>query len=435
MFKQTQWLHAPKKTLLFFGIFTLLHLLSVVFVYKTNADVSPIQDALEYSLLGRNVLAGHGFALSPTPPFIPNLLRTPAYPLFLALAYWFEPSGLLAIIIQQIILLLSGWLLFKIFLHYKKATLGFIFTALFLLEPLQWMLSLQTMSETFFTFLATTVLYLVLTKLDSDKIVRVYFFSGLAGLSMGTAILVRPSGTLWLPGLGMGILAMVTGVWRRKFLATCVFVFITGLVLAPWLVRNYYLIGRPIISSSYDYNIVIGFGTDQEIAELQSGADIFDATGRRGYNLTGERADFYPRLNNLSTTVAKRVGNKKIIATQIKGAGKIWFNSRYDTILDMLKKGAQAGDIGKITRLADDIFWTLLLALCALGALDLSVERALRPLALVAVFIIALNALVTLTISYSRMRVPLQPLIFLLAGFGFYKALFLVNKIRRANGA
>lgn len=405
------------KRRIFFGVFTILHFLSVFFIIKTQSDISPIQDALEYKILAQNILLGNGFSTSIVPPFETNLLRTPLYPLFLAVTYCIENSGILAIFIQQSLLILSGLLLFEIFLHFKKELLGYIFTALFLLEPLQWMVSLQTMSETFFTFLTTLSLYIILTRIPNAAKRERYAFLCLTGFIIGSAILTRPSGTLWLPGLALGIFLTIKDTFRIKFMSVGIFIFTASLLVLPWIFRNYALTGRPLLSSSYEYNVVIGFGNDSEIAELQAGSDIFDAKGRRGYSLIGLNANFYPRLKELEKGVTHRIGQQKIIIAQIMGAGKIWYNSRYDTILDMAHKGLASGVYGTIVVAIDYIFWSLILALCPIGVWELT-KKCMWPLVITTALVILTNAVVTLTISYTRMRVPILPEIFLLAGFG-----------------
>ncbi len=403
--------------LIFFGFLAILHAASIYFVATKHLDISPIQDALQYRLIGQNVLAGHGFSLSPNAPYLPQVLRPPSYPLFLAALEFFDKSGLLIIAVQQILLLLSGWMLFKLFDQYGRPKIGYCFTGLFLIEPLQWMLSLQTMSESFYGFFMFLSLYLLLRRPNTESAKWFWLRSAVAGVALGIATLARPVGLLWTPGLGLLLISNQQVPLAKKLKGCLLFATCFMLLISSWLIRNYALLGTPTLSSSYQYNVISIFGTPAEKKSLEEGPQIFDAKGRVGSAMVGFNANEYPNIKKKAAEVTAHIGQKNIVVSQLLCAPKIWFDSRYDTILDMIRKGTKQSFLGRFATYLDNMVWATMLLLVVGGLVALYKEKKYY-VALALGSIILANAVITLCVSYSRMRVPLLGIIFFLGGLG-----------------
>src|SRR6185436_5522445 len=54
--------------------------------FPANVQLQDV-DARGYHALALNLLEGHGFSLNTDPPYVPDAIRTPAYPLFVAVIY------------------------------------------------------------------------------------------------------------------------------------------------------------------------------------------------------------------------------------------------------------------------------------------------------------------------------------------------------------
>src|SRR5437870_5156450 len=54
--------------------------------FPANVQLEDV-DARGYQALALNALTGHGFSLNTAPPYVPDAIRTPAYPLFVAFVY------------------------------------------------------------------------------------------------------------------------------------------------------------------------------------------------------------------------------------------------------------------------------------------------------------------------------------------------------------
>jgi 4-amino-4-deoxy-L-arabinose transferase-like glycosyltransferase len=59
-------------------------------------------DSYEYDRLAQNLAAGHGFSISASAPFEPDLRRTPVYPALLALVFWATNHNLASAILVNV---------------------------------------------------------------------------------------------------------------------------------------------------------------------------------------------------------------------------------------------------------------------------------------------------------------------------------------------
>lgn len=194
-----------------------------------------------YDVMAYNMLSGHGFSGAESPPFDPNVTRTPGYPIFLALIYSLFGRNYNAVFIIQIIMsnltaLLVYFIAFKSFVSYKKqiASLAYI---LVLFCPFLWFLAKMLFTETLFTFLVTLSILLITVALERNS----YWLFFTSGLITGIALLTRP--TLSLLPIFLVLLIILAGIKKDKFssLVKKNIVYITAVMLiwSPWIIRNY----------------------------------------------------------------------------------------------------------------------------------------------------------------------------------------------------
>ena len=383
---------------------------SVFFVAAKGIDVSPIQDPLEYATIAKNVLAGHGYSIAQFSPYFPDLLRPPAYPLFLAGTYLLHQSGLVAVLLQQGMSIVVGVLLYLIFYQHGRRRMGLLVAALLLLEPQQWFLSLQTMSETLFTLTTFVALYLLFWYRGAY---RDAVAPAIAGGIFALAMLTRPIGMLWLPWVLLALCVQRHFFFRRALLFLIVFVS----VLSPWMWRNMQLVGKPEVSVSGPVNIIWGFATKEERALFSSGKPLFDAKGRMGTTYAEFTAQEYPEVQALADRIVEREGIFSLFKKQVLCIPAVVFGAPYATIAGMVF-GASVGTATiPFFAFFDTVTWSLLFCLSLSGLVFLWVKKQ-KILAVVCGGIVVCNVLVNLCISYTRMRVPLLPILLFLAGFG-----------------
>jgi hypothetical protein len=115
---------------------------------------------------------------------------------------------------------------------------------LFALDPFSKRYASIILSETLATLLFVIAFYALVRVSEADARRR---WSIAAGATIGALTLVRPSMSLLLLFAAAGLLAFTRGPLRRRLAVSGAMVLCAVVVLAPWLVRNSALVGRPVL--------------------------------------------------------------------------------------------------------------------------------------------------------------------------------------------
>jgi len=166
-----------------------------------------------------------------------NTKRTPLYPLFVGIIYFFFGVRpwlvlLFQIFLDTIICFLVYFLAMLIF-NNKKAALfsGFLYA----IEPVSIVFSLALISDVFFAFGFVCSLVLLFLAIKKE---RLSLFL-LAGVILGLTTLIRPS-TQYFPILAIFIIfLLIKRPITYKIKAVIVFLLFFELVLFPWQLRNF----------------------------------------------------------------------------------------------------------------------------------------------------------------------------------------------------
>lgn len=201
-----------------------------------------------YYEIAENILAGNGFSRSLEPPFIPDSVRTPLYPLFLAGVFLLFKSYYAAIIIQIIIGSFIPILAYRLAMQFlKNAGLATFIAVLLSFEPLTVHLSSTLQTETFFTALFLGGLTLFLDYWNEQR-ARILIY---AAILLALATLARPT-IQFLPLLLVAAISFlakgrVTLAVSHSLIIATVFI----LILAPWSVRNFLRFKNPALTVQY----------------------------------------------------------------------------------------------------------------------------------------------------------------------------------------
>jgi 4-amino-4-deoxy-L-arabinose transferase-like glycosyltransferase len=212
-------------------------------------------DGSDYVNEARNILNGHGFSRSTGEPYLPDAIRTPLYPLFLAGVYALFGSfgavpymqALLGSTVPVVGVLLAG-----LFVRDRRALLAA--GALLVFEPHTLFATTFFASEGLFVPMLVLGLYLLVRSVrrrDEPQLL-------IAALILGLSALVRPI-TFYLPGLLLVALAYhayerrIPAKEALRYLAAFTAVFL--LAVSPWLVRNYMHFGMPSMSTVGWFNV------------------------------------------------------------------------------------------------------------------------------------------------------------------------------------
>lgn len=202
----------------------------------------PFQDG--YADIAWNLINGNGYNLLPQASG--TMFRTPGYVLFLAPVFAAFGKSIVAVQIAQYFLSFgTAYLTYRLAKTISKTrAIGIIAAILFLLSPAAIMSDNRALIESFLTFCAVAFLLLLYQALATNRLTHWIF----AGAAFGWLLLVRSSAALFPLFLVFLIYrndrSSPSGISLKRVTASFgAFCIATAVVVAPWVVRNYFLSG------------------------------------------------------------------------------------------------------------------------------------------------------------------------------------------------
>jgi 4-amino-4-deoxy-L-arabinose transferase-like glycosyltransferase len=217
---------------------------------------------------------------------------------------------------------------------------------------------------------------------------------------------VKPNLILFSPLIVFLFLLSFDAPLRRKLVLGGVAVLVALLVLAPWLLRNYALVGAPIVSLSPAVNLIVGLGTHEESALVSTGVPIDGICCRMPY----WNASAYPTLVGIEHAIITREGILYLALRQLAYAPRVYFDRAFYVTLAKITD-IPADLVAKAIATLQGILLVLLVAgLFSMARTKYFWHACLFFLMIASVLV--LNA----RVSYSRMLIPLYPMFATLAG-------------------
>ena len=201
-----------------------------------------------YYSLAKNISHGRGYRFTPDTTL--TLMREPGYPYFLAvLVHEFDDYHRAAAIANLLLTSLAALLIFKLSrLLTSIAWVAVVAPVLYMLHPGVIVAELRTGVEVPFTFLALIFLILLRYAVFSNS----WAAYVKAGIALGVTAYVRSTALLFPTFLiAYGLLchrdwrSVLLYAWRAALVLACAL-----LVLSPWIVRNYMLVGKFVPTAS-----------------------------------------------------------------------------------------------------------------------------------------------------------------------------------------
>lgn len=255
-------------------------------------------DGGDYANEALNILNGHGFSRSWEPPYLPDAIRTPLYPLFLAIVYGVFGTWAVVPVIEAFLSSALPVLFVRMAKLFVRDTRILLAGALFLsVEPH------LVFNTIFFGSEGVSILLLMwglfeLLKMAYDKRppVRPNGHSGgreaslRAGFALGLATLARPI-TTYLP-IFLLPLVLYQGWFTRASRTTLklfgLFVLVFFITISPWLLRNYTVFGTAGMGTVGWFNVYTRLAAT--VQAIDTGDDFYtsyhkllDELSLRGY--------------------------------------------------------------------------------------------------------------------------------------------------------
>lgn len=230
-------------------IAALLRLSLPLAAWLTTRDPAVFTTADSYTYLepARSLLSQGTFAAGGKP----DIVRTPGYPLFLAIGLSLDHAWLVAIALQILLSCLSVYLTYKIAESvFSNPRVSLSAALLYAIEPLSVLYASKLMTESLFTTLVLSAIFMVLRYLKDGR----FRYLLIAALAVSVAAYTRPVGYY----LFIVIAAAVT--FRPPLHPAAVFrgLALAGLCLAlllPWSLRNQSRADYPGFSAVSDVNL------------------------------------------------------------------------------------------------------------------------------------------------------------------------------------
>lgn len=367
----------------------------------------------EMGRIAASLATGHGFAWPPLgidSSAEPTAWMAPAYPAVIALAFklfgiYTESAAFSLVLFQSLLSAATCAVLFLLGKRLFNAQVALLSASILALYPASIHFAVQKIwSTTLFGLLLPVLVLLLCQVMKKPNPTRGAFL----GLAMGVTALVNPIVLAVVPLIFLWLLVDHGGKRLAMAKSFAVMVAISGLVIAPWIVRNHVTFGQFVfIKSNFGHELYLGNNTyatgraedthrgRENVERIFSPADLEiienanEATRNRVY--TRQALDFIQKnpLDFLELSVI-RTARYWTVPTKLRGSRNV----------------------------AGFIFYLGLVLFAAVGFLITEKRRKLLPLMLF-VFAIPLPYYFTVVAHY-RYRFPIEPLLMILAAKGIY---------------
>lgn len=279
-------------------------LFTIPIFYNNNRALLPFGDAIRYNRLARNLIENHTYSRDSIPPYHPEVFVPPGYPAFIAFFYILLGKNLISIIIIQIILsCLTGFLTFLFAKEYiNNQKIAFLVGILFGLSPNIAFHSTNLISESLFTLLLSLALYLLLISFRKQK--ESYLL--LVGFIFGLATYVRTI-AIYFPIL----IFVISVIWHKKLRVRLAgvlgFIIIYLVTLAPWIIRNSIVFKKPIFATTAVVNIFL-YNAPTVLAS-EKGVSLTEARDTI-WNKVQAILDNNPKLDSTNEVIRAQIGSR-----------------------------------------------------------------------------------------------------------------------------
>ncbi len=375
--------------------------------------MKPDVDMDSYHSLARNIAAGKGFvAPAPTGAELPNVSRTPVYPLFLAALIRLGGDRLGLFLAVQCVLGAATCLLTVMLASRWLSRLGATVAGLMMaLDPNSVLRCVDLRTDTLFTLLLVAGMCLLVWRMN-----KLWAWGGV-GLLWSLATLCRPIAVwLWVIGLIAAVLYIPT--WQKR--CACFLVLLTAHLPLEgvWAARNAALTGRWFISTIAIHTLhmsqVAGVRAEQTGQSLEAVQREFEQE-YGDVQFVADRAGFVQQLQRIQRHSAEVLASApSIVARQtIAGWTRVLFGPGIRGLENSLRDSKPSRQWWGPVYGVCLVVWLLA---SVVGVISLRRE-AILP-ALLALYFVGLAAGPGVN---SRYRVPATPMMAVLAVAGVKK--------------
>lgn len=218
-------------------------------------------DAVQYVQLANNLWDKGIYSRHPEAAGEPDVLRTPAYPLFIIVVGALR-SPVNLYLAQAVLVVAMILLIYRLGERVQNRRCGII-AALFLATDVLILTScFEAMSELLFLFFTLLSLDILRWPTGIAKTCTCKSRAFTGGLVLGISTLARPS-NLYLPII-LFACELLSAIRERRIFSYCQTHLVTliafSIIVSPWIARNYYVAGIPKLTTVDKHNLVYFVG-------------------------------------------------------------------------------------------------------------------------------------------------------------------------------
>ncbi|MBN1137814.1 MAG: glycosyltransferase family 39 protein [Anaerolineae bacterium] len=319
------------------AIFSLALSLRLVYVGGlAHETVFASVDAQGYQILATNLLQRGAFSLQTAQPYLPDGVRTPLYPAFLALILSVSRNADHAVPLAQALLdATTAALVYGLVSRLTTPRRGLVAASLYAINPISPLFIGEGLTEIGLAFLLALTFYIFTLGLEANQ--KRYALLAVSGLLSACCILFKPNVVALPLILSLGLVVHDKRPSWRTAREVGLLLGVALLGLSPWLVRNRVVFGQWFLSLAFDDNLA-HVSAVATIAEAQ-GEEVAPWTPRwqeiylariavptsQEYGWTGEPltpSAALQRQQQLAATAGKIIGEhpSAFLASHLKGA-------------------------------------------------------------------------------------------------------------------
>ncbi|MDR3665988.1 MAG: glycosyltransferase family 39 protein [Ignavibacteriaceae bacterium] len=351
-------------------------------------------------------------------------IRTPVYPIFLAVCYLISGKTIwFALFVQIIINLLTLLLTYKIALEFFTKEIALISVLLLALDNHQSEFTVSLVTETLFTFIFISSIYFLCVGLIKRK--KTIKYLAIGGCLLGLATLTRPitflfpvAAVIFIVGYYLIFNKAGSSKIRFKMCTVNSFIYVVFflLTISPWLYRNYVLYNEVQLTSITGSNLL--FYNVAITDTIKTGRPMKEAQAyfkQKASALGADTSDLHSFKNSqiYSQMAIKYIKNNIFLygKSYLKGMINLFYDvNRFSDI--KTKPG--------ITRYKSTgflIYFAVIYFFTIIGVIS-SVKKKQLITLLFLIIIFYFDA-ITGVIGESRFRIPIMPFIYIFCSIGF----------------
>jgi 4-amino-4-deoxy-L-arabinose transferase-like glycosyltransferase len=420
----------------------LLAIFGLAYTHDTQIFFAP--DTLSYFEPAHELVSHHRFSSGGSP----EIIRTPGYPLLLAIGLLAGRPILVTIALQILVSCFIAYIVYRTAgILFKSERVAVTAAALCAIEPLSIIYASTLVSETLFAALATLWLYFLISYLEHRRARDLIF----AGVFLAASVYVRPIGYFlpMLVALSLSVWIILKGQQKIGLMAhVALFLVITMVLTGAWQVRNHLETGYSGFSGISSINLYFYQATSVLAAEehvpfvkLQDQMGYSDNSIYFMRHPEQRRWPLAQRLDYMNREAAHilRAHLFLYLGIHLKGMIRVLFDPDATAYLKLFRLyaggGGILGDIADrgiwmtVTTLVLKkrlLFWSNLILLpiellylfCA-GAVLCSRRLMTDPMIIAAILTLAYYIVISGgPVGVGRFREPAMPIICVLAGYG-----------------